>query len=187
MGDARDLSFLQDDSVDLICAHPPYANIIRYTVNNERDLSFCDPDLFLREMSKVASESFRVLKPGRQCAILIGDTRKKRFVVPLAFRVINVYLNAGFKLRELVIKRQHNCKSTGFWYTNSIRYNFLLLAHEYLPIFEKPEVSLTLPIKERRAHYGTFLPVMKKPILTRPLNEFETTTVWVLPEKADIY
>jgi ubiquinone/menaquinone biosynthesis C-methylase UbiE len=25
VGDARDLSFLQDNSVDLICAHPPYA------------------------------------------------------------------------------------------------------------------------------------------------------------------
>jgi len=31
VGDARDLSFLQDDSIDLICAHPPYANIIHYT------------------------------------------------------------------------------------------------------------------------------------------------------------
>ena len=27
--------------------------------------------------------------------------------------------------------------STGYWKTNSIKYNFLLLAHEYLFIFEK--------------------------------------------------
>jgi len=26
--------------------------------------------------------------------------------------------NVNFKLRELVIKRQHNCKTTGFWYAN---------------------------------------------------------------------
>ena len=31
VGDARDLSFLEDNSIDLICAHPPYANIIHYT------------------------------------------------------------------------------------------------------------------------------------------------------------
>lgn len=37
--DARDLSFLQDNSVDLICAHPPYANIIHYTDSKEGDLS----------------------------------------------------------------------------------------------------------------------------------------------------
>ncbi len=42
VGDARDLSFLQDNSIDLICAHPPYANIIHYTNSKEGDLSFFD-------------------------------------------------------------------------------------------------------------------------------------------------
>ena len=37
--DARYLSFLQDNSIDLICAHPPYANIIHYTDSKEGDLS----------------------------------------------------------------------------------------------------------------------------------------------------
>ncbi|MCX8083264.1 MAG: DNA methyltransferase, partial [bacterium] len=86
IGDARDLSFLEDNSVDLICAHPPYANIIHYTDSKGSDLSFLDIDEFLNEMSKVASESFRVLKPGRQCAILIGDTRRKKHVIPLGFK-----------------------------------------------------------------------------------------------------
>jgi len=72
-GDARDLPFLADNSIDLICAHPPYANIIHYTDSKEGDLSFFDIDDFLKEMSRVAKESFRVLKPGRQCAILIGE------------------------------------------------------------------------------------------------------------------
>jgi SAM-dependent methyltransferase len=31
VGDARNLSFLKDNSIDLICAHPPYANILHYT------------------------------------------------------------------------------------------------------------------------------------------------------------
>lgn len=30
-GDARDLSFLRDESIDFICTHPPYANIINYS------------------------------------------------------------------------------------------------------------------------------------------------------------
>lgn len=72
VGDARDLSFLDDNSIDLICTHPPYANIIHYTASKEGDLSFLDIDDFLKEMEKVAKESFRVLKPGRQCAISIG-------------------------------------------------------------------------------------------------------------------
>ncbi|MBU2495840.1 MAG: methyltransferase domain-containing protein [Candidatus Omnitrophica bacterium] len=182
VGDARNLSFLPDDSVDLICAHPPYANILQYTDSKDGDLSFLDMDDFLKETSKVAHESFRVLKPGRQCAILIGDTRRKKNVIPLGFKLIDVYLRAGFKLKELIIKRQHNCKTTGFWYNNSIKYNFLLLAHEYLPIFEKPELSDTLQVNETIAAYGTITSTLVEPELKRKLDQLETTTVWVLPE-----
>ena len=183
VGDARDLSFLQDNSIDLICAHPPYANIIHYTDSKEGDLSFFDIDEFLKEMSKVARESFRVLKPGRQCAILIGDMRRKKHVIPLGFRLINVYLDAGFKLKELVIKRQHNCKTTGFWYANSVKYNFLLLAHEYLPIFEKPKSPIPSSVREKKVDYGLVGPTLEKSPLKRKLDELETTTVWILPEK----
>jgi DNA modification methylase len=183
VGDARNLSFLKDNSIDLICAHPPYANIIHYTDSKEGDLSFFDIDAFLKEMSKVAEESFRVLKPGRQCAILIGDTRRMKHVIPLGFKLINVYLDAGFKLQELVIKRQHNCKTTGFWYANSIKYNFLLLAHEYLPIFEKPVESLPLSVKVREIDNSLVVSTLEKLPLKRKLDEPETTTVWVLPEK----
>ncbi len=184
VSDARDLSFLQDSSIDLICSHPPYANIIHYTDSKEGDLSFFDIDDFLKEMSKVARESFRVLKPGRQCAILIGDTRRKKHVIPLGFRLINVYLDAGFKLRELVIKRQHNCKTTGFWHESSIKYNFLLLAHEYLPIFEKPIAPAIPSVKEKAVDYGSFIPTIGKPSLKRKLDVLETTTVWILPENS---
>lgn len=183
VGDARNLSLLKNNSVDLICAHPPYANIIHYTDSKEGDLSFLDINEFLKEMSKVAKESFRVLKPDKQCTMLIGDTRRKKHVIPLGFELINVYLNAGFKLKELVIKRQHNCKTTGFWYANSIKYNFLLLAHEYLPIFEKPKTHPPLSVRERGVNYGLLIPTLKKPLLKKKLDEFETTTVWILPEK----
>jgi DNA modification methylase len=183
VGDARDLSFLQNNSIDLICAHPPYANILHYTDIKEGDLSFFDIDDFLKEMTKVAKESFRVLKPGGQCSILIGDTRREKHVIPLGFKLINVYLGAGFKLRELVIKRQHNCKTTGFWYANSIKYNFLLLAHEYLPIFEKPVEDIPSGVREKTRSYGLLIPSLEEPLLKRKLDELETTTVWILPEK----
>ncbi|MGQ9801539.1 MAG: TRM11 family SAM-dependent methyltransferase [Candidatus Saccharicenans sp.] len=178
--DARDLSWLSDESVDLICTHPPYANIIQYTDNSEADLSFLNVDEFLTEMEKVARESFRVLKPGRQCALLIGDARKHKHVVPLGFKLINVYLDAGFYLRELIIKRQHNCRTTGFWYKKSIENNFLLLAHEYLPVFEKP-VKSGRTIKEDRQ---TSLAIVEKTITPKPERmTLETTSVWVFPEK----
>jgi len=180
VGDARDLSFLQDNSIDLICSHPPYADIIQYTDNKSGDLSFLGLEEFLNEMEKVARESYRVLKPGKKCAILIGDMRKNRHIVPMGFKLIDVYLRAGFKLKELVIKRQHNCKTTGFWYANSIRYNFLLLAHEYLPIFEKSEPSGK--IKEKGFSHS-IVSKFTKPKQKRGIKELETTTVWIFPKE----
>jgi len=48
---------------------------------------------------------------------------------------MQVFLDAGFVLKEIVIKEQHNCKATEFWHQKSIDFNFLLIAHEYLFIF----------------------------------------------------
>ena len=92
---------------------------------------------FLSEMEKVAGECYRVLKKGKFCAVLMGDTRRKGMVQSLGFETMRVFERAGFMAKEIVIKKQHNCKATGFWKTNSIKHNFLLLAHEYLFVFRK--------------------------------------------------
>ena len=136
VADARKLP-LNDNSIDLICAHPPYADIIHYSEDIEGDLSLLPIKEFLFEMGKVADELFRVLKKGKFCAILIGDMRKQGMVQPLAFETMRVFELAGFKTKEIIIKEQHNCKATGYWKTNSIKFNFLLLAHEYLFVFKK--------------------------------------------------
>ena len=136
-GDARNLHFLPNDYVDLIATHPPYANIIKYSEDIEEDLSHLKVPNFLNEMRKVADESYRVLKNDKFCAILIGDTRQKGNIIPLGFSVMEVFKEAGFKLKEIIIKEQHHCKATGFWKTNSSKYNFLLIAHEYLFVFRK--------------------------------------------------
>ncbi len=136
-GDSRNLDFISDESIDLICTHPPYANIIEYSDNIQEDLSHLKVPAFLEEMKKVATESYRVLKKDKFCAILMGDTRQKGHMVPMSFEVMKIFQDEGFKLKELIIKEQHNCRATGYWKTNSVKYNFLLIAHEYLFVFRK--------------------------------------------------
>lgn len=135
--DARNLNFIRDESIDFICTHPPYANIIKYSENIENDLSHLKVKDFLVEMEKVAAESYRVLKKNKFCAILMGDTRQKGHIIPMSFEVMKIFEKVGFKTKEIIIKEQHNCKATGFWKTNSVKYNFLLIAHEYLFVFKK--------------------------------------------------
>jgi len=140
VGDARDLSFLGDNSFDLVLTHPPYMNIIRYSDGKlEGDLSnigslprFCD------EMETIAAELLRVLKPDRYCAILIGDTRKARHFVPLAYHVMRRFLKVGFVLKEDIIKVQHHCKYTERWRGKAKRDKFYLIMHEHLFVFRKP-------------------------------------------------
>ena len=136
-GDARNLDFIPDESVDLICTHPPYADIIKYSEDISGDLSLLKVKDFLEEMKSVASESYRVLKKDKFCAVLMGDTRQKGHMIPMSFDVMKIFQDAGFKLKELIIKEQHNCRATGYWKTNSVKYNFLLIAHEYLFVFRK--------------------------------------------------
>lgn len=136
-GDARNLNFIPNNSIDLICTHPPYADIIKYSENIPEDLSLRKVKDFLEEMKLVAYESHRVLKEDKFCAILMGDTRQKGHMIPMSFDVMRIFESVGFKLKELIIKEQHNCRATGYWKTNSVKYNFLLIAHEYLFVFRK--------------------------------------------------
>ncbi|MBI4684371.1 MAG: hypothetical protein HY755_04145 [Nitrospirae bacterium] len=92
---------------------------------------------FCNEIELVAKECFRVLKPDKYCTILIGDTRRNKFYIPLAFSVMERFINAGFVLKEDIIKVQHNCKATGFWKKKSQEYNFLLIMHEHVFVFQK--------------------------------------------------
>ena len=140
VGDARRLDAIPSDSVDLITTHPPYANIIPYSkaAPIEGDLSQVHTlNEFFDGMAQVAAESLRVLKPGGYAGILIGDTHKYAHYVPMAYRTLSVFLQAGFILKEDVIKLQHNVQTArGRWRPWFMR-NFLDTMHEHLFIFRK--------------------------------------------------
>jgi tRNA G10 N-methylase Trm11 len=161
VGDARNLDLIKENTIDLIAMHPPYANIIAYSSKKNTvtgDLSFAHTFKgYLEGMKEIAKESYRVLKLGRFCAILIGDTRKHRHHVPISFRVMQIFLESGFILREDVMKYQWKTKATrerwaGLskvaeeqWvdidkHAKKGRYtDFLLLSYEHLFIFRKSE------------------------------------------------
>lgn len=132
---ARSMSFLKNEKIDFICTHPPYANIIQYSKKNPDDISLLPYEDFLIAMQDVARESYRVLKPGHFCAFMMGDIRKRGNVVDLGFQTMDIFRRCGFILKEIIIKEQHNCRSTPQW--NSINKDFLLLAHEYIFVLRK--------------------------------------------------
>lgn len=134
-GNAADLSFIKDSHIDFVCTHPPYANIIKYSNGIAGDISLLGVEEFLGKMQKVAEEAFRVLKKDKICAVMMGDIRHNKNVVPLGFRTMECFLQAGFVNKEIIIKEQHHCRSTNYW--SNRENSFLLLAHEYIFIFQK--------------------------------------------------
>lgn len=140
LNDTRDLSFLKKESIDFVLTHPPYADIINYSEKKiTQDLSnIHDIDKFCDEMLKAAKEYYRVLKPGKFCAILMWDTRRQKMYQPMAFKLMQKFLEAWFVLKEDIVKVQHNCKATWFRVKKSKESNFLLIMHEHLFIFQKP-------------------------------------------------
>ena len=137
LGDSQNMSMLRDNSIDFICTHPPYADIIRYSNDIKNDLSTYDYNQFLFHIDKVSKELYRVLKSSHYCSFMIGDIRKKGNVIPLGFKTMQIFINNNFILKETIIKKQHNCTSTIYWKEKYKDLNFYLLAHEYIFVFYK--------------------------------------------------
>lgn len=140
IGNAKDLSNLKENSIDLIITHPPYLNIVKYSDGKiEEDLSSSGGMVkFLNDIEIISKELFRVLKPNKFCAILIGDTRKRQHYVPISHYLMERFLKTGFILKEEIIKAQHNCSYSNRWTWKAKKYKFYLIMHEHLFIFRKP-------------------------------------------------
>lgn len=144
LGDARRLNLIDNESIDLIATHPPYANIIPFSKRSEVDGDLSQVHTigeFITGIQPVAQECFRVLKAGGHCGILIGDTHKHKHYVPISFRVLEAFLDSGFVLREDVIKKQWHTETMRGRWRESYNHDFLLIFHEHLFIFRKPEVN----------------------------------------------
>lgn len=90
LGDARDLSFLEDESVHLVVTSPPYFDLKQYTPGNPNQLGDVhEYETFLDELDKVWRECARVLVPGgRVCCVVGAVTISRRkggrhYVFPL--------------------------------------------------------------------------------------------------------
>ena len=72
-GDARELSFVPDETVHLVVTSPPYWNLKRYNENPNQLGHINDYDLFIQELAKVWKHVYRILVPGGRLVCVVGD------------------------------------------------------------------------------------------------------------------
>ncbi len=78
LGDARNLSFLEDRSVHLVVTSPPYWTLKDYNPNEAQLGSITEYDRFHSELNKVWSECLRLLVPGGRLVVVVGDVLLSR-------------------------------------------------------------------------------------------------------------
>lgn len=89
LGDARDLSWLAEETVHLVVTSPPYWTLKEYAEHEDQMGAIQNYEEFLDELDKVWKECHRVLVPGGRIVCVVGDVcipRKKtgrHYVVPL--------------------------------------------------------------------------------------------------------
>lgn len=72
-GDARELGWVQDESVHLVVTSPPYWTLKEYPPNRSQLGAVAEYERFHDELEKVWQHCYRVLVPGGRICCVVGD------------------------------------------------------------------------------------------------------------------
>ena len=149
LGDARDLQFLKDNSVDLVIGHPPYLDMMDYG----SAATIKEVPNYHRFLRDILSEAFRVLKPRRYGCFQISPFAARN--LPLHHFLLQHALDIGFEFEDEIIlafladyvgySSSVSGRDTGIMHKEafaswfSIRHNTYNHNHEYLIILRKPQ------------------------------------------------
>jgi DNA modification methylase len=116
--DSRNLSFLKDNCVDVICCSPPYYHTLDYVGANRLRLAILGFDeegreemkttliqqrqTYLEEMKKVGKELHRVMKPNSHILFVLGDVHMTKYSLNTAKDIGKLYEEVGFKMVDIV-------------------------------------------------------------------------------------
>ncbi|MDW0122166.1 MAG: methyltransferase domain-containing protein, partial [Nitrososphaeraceae archaeon] len=145
--DARKIP-LADASAGMIFIDSPYGDNIDYNDDpgNIGRIS-AETDQFYKELDKVMSECYRVLKPGKVLGWLIGDQWVKKKFTPVGFRVYENLCKYFDTVDIVCVTRRSQTSNTGIWHSRALRFNFYLRGFKYLFIMRK--MVSELPAKRK--------------------------------------
>lgn len=172
--DARKMSQIDDDSVNLVVTSPPYPMIEMW---DDLFSAFSDPiaqnlkkkegntafELMHRELDKVWAEAERVVKPSGFVCINIGDaTRKIGSDFQLYSnhsRITTAMVSLGFQPLPIILWKKPTNSPNKFMGSGMLPAGaYVTLEHEYILIFRKggKRTFITETEKENRQHSALF-------------------------------
>lgn len=134
------------DEIDFLLMHPPYHDIVKFNPEEPRCLGNCATHReFLLRFNEVLNNLLPWLKPGRFGALVIGDYYREGEWITLGddcWRLLAAY---GMKLKGKIVKNIGETaakgKNTNLWRRRALTGGFYVFKHEYVYVFQKPEVT----------------------------------------------
>jgi DNA modification methylase len=154
--DARTIP-LSDNSVDMVFIDSPYSDNINYSDHPDciGKIS-CEDERFFDELDKVAAEIYRILKPGKVMAWLIGDQWVKKKFTPVGLKLYE-RLCKYFETVDLIcVVRRGQSSNTGIWHNRARRFNFYLRGFKYLFIMRKPSIETDKDQQNRSVKWARY-------------------------------
>jgi len=135
--DARALP-LRAEIADFVFIDSPYSDNIKYNdhPDNIGNIS-CENISFFEELEKVTEEIYRILKPSRYMAWLIGDQAKKGIFTPVSHNLYDILVKYFKPVDWICVTRHNQTSNTPLWHYRARKYNFYLRGFKHLLIMKK--------------------------------------------------
>ena len=168
-GDARDLSSVADESVELVVTSPPYPMIEMWddafaSMSSDVDRALTDGDgdqafnAMHAELDTVWTEVERVLVDGGIACVNIGDATRTIAddfqLYPNHARIIDAFRDLGFRVIPDVLWRKPTNSMAKFMGSGTMPPNaYITLEHEYILVFRKGDLRSPDSAARRESAY----------------------------------
>lgn len=139
---SESLNRLNREKADLMLAHPPYWDIIKFT-DHPRDLSNIKSlDEYLDRFTVSISNGLSFLKKNGYFAVVVGDIYRNSEVIPLGFYLMYAIKKTfKCKMKGIIVKNIEGNRgkigTNGIWKYRALKSDYYLFKHEYIFVFKK--------------------------------------------------
>lgn len=140
----KDINLWGKKKADLIIAHPPYLDVIKFTDKPEDLSNIPNLNTFISKFIASIRTAYNHLKKRGYIILVIGDVYKNSEVVPLGFYLMYA-IKKEFKcsLKGIVVKdmvgNRAKIGQEALWRYRALRNGNYLFKHEYVFVFRKEE------------------------------------------------
>ena len=139
-----DLTLLGKKRLDLVIAHPPYLDVVKFTDKPEDLSNVSDINLFIGRFVASVKSAYSHLKKKRYLILVVGDVYRQGEVVPLGFYLMYaIKKNFNVLLKGIVVKdmvgNRAKIGQEALWRYRALKNGNYLFKHEYVFVFRKED------------------------------------------------